>query len=55
MKETCCDFCGRECDYGDLIIHGKAHICFTCKQQQKEDKPRGKEVKGDMFRNSKLS
>lgn len=53
MKSSC-DWCGREKDPEDLIQEEKARICFICKTNQYQ-KPRGKEIKGDKFKNSQFS
>jgi len=48
MKETCCDFCGREKDYSELIPYGKARICGVCKEEQIRNHQRGKIIKRDI-------
>ena len=55
MKETCCDFCGREKNHDELIPFGQAKICRVCKEEQKNKYNYGKVVKGGLFNNSKLS
>lgn len=47
-----CDFCNRATN--ELYEFGEARICFLCKLNQKS-KPRGKEIKGDNTRGSKLN
>ena len=55
MKDTCCDFCGREKNEDELVPFGKAKICISCQEEQKSPSQRGKISKGGMFHNSQLS
>ena len=54
MKETCCDFCGKEKNYDELVNFGEARICDICNRAQKRLRSHGKESKGDIFKNSHL-
>ena len=50
---TNCDFCGKKTNQTYKL--GIAEVCFICYTNQINPKPIGKEVKGDMFKNSNLS
>ena len=48
-----CDFCGKETKQTYKI--GEAKVCFICYHDNINPKPKGKIVKGDIFKNSNFS
>ena len=55
MKDSCCDFCGREKKKSELVPEGQAMICEVCKKEQKKGHVQGKISKGGMFKNSQYT